>query len=53
MPPPPTQVTSKPQAVDEIDRKLIQLEMAKISLENEPVSAWAVGFVCFGYCLYV
>ena len=31
------EVTSKPQAVDEIDRKLIQLEMAKISLENEPV----------------
>lgn len=29
------EVTSKPQAVDEIDRKLIQLEMAKISLENE------------------
>jgi len=32
------EVTSKPQAVDEIDRKLIQLEMAKISLENEASS---------------
>ena len=32
------EVTSKPQAVDEIDRKLIQLEMAKISLENESSS---------------
>ena len=32
------EVTSKPQAVDVIDRKLIQLEMAKISLENEASS---------------
>jgi len=29
------EVTSKPQEVDEIDRKLIQLEMARISLEKE------------------
>ena len=29
------EVTSKPQEVDEIDRKLIQLEMARLSLEQE------------------
>jgi ATP-dependent Clp protease ATP-binding subunit ClpB len=29
-------VTSKPEAVDEIDRKVIQLEMEKLSVQNDP-----------------
>lgn len=49
------EVTSKPQAVDEIDRKLIQLEMAKISLENEAVRPIpCVAFVWGGWlCVYL
>lgn len=30
-----TQVTSKPQMIDEVDRRLIQLEMEKLSLRKE------------------
>lgn len=29
------QVTSKPQMIDEVDRRLIQLEMEKLSLRKE------------------
>lgn len=29
------QVTSKPQVIDEVDRRLIQLEMEKLSLRKE------------------
>lgn len=29
------EVTSKPQVVDEIDRKILQMEMAKLSLQND------------------
>lgn len=32
------QVTSKPQMIDEVDRRLIQLEMEKLSLRKETKS---------------
>jgi len=39
------EITSKPEELDEIDRKILQLEMERLSLQKQPLpkNGWKTG----------